>query len=89
MNATTAVAALSVLNTAGLELGPTAIRSGLRDVCWPGRLEVLSREPLLVVDSAHNGDSAQKLMSALTSLCGRRRLTVVVGASADHVTRIC
>ena len=32
---------------------------------WPGRLEVLSHDPLVVVDGAHNGDSAQKLAAAL------------------------
>lgn len=85
VNATTAVAALRELDK---ELGveTPAIREGLRSVYWPGRLEILARTPLLVVDSAHNGDSAQKLMTALRSLRHFRRLIVIVGASADHVT---
>ena len=38
-------------------------------VRWPGRLEILSRAPLVVADSAHNGDSAQKLVAALRAYC--------------------
>jgi len=84
MNATTAVAALALLP--GLKLRPKALRLGLRAVHWPGRLEILGRSPLVVADSAHNGDSAQKLVAALRACCPFRRLYVVFGASADHVT---
>jgi dihydrofolate synthase/folylpolyglutamate synthase len=58
----------------------------LRSVCWPGRLEVLGRTPLVAADSAHNGDSARKLIAALRDLAGNRRLIVVLGGSADHIT---
>ncbi len=83
VNATTAVAALA---ESGATVSAAAIRAGLRAVHWPGRLEILNRAPLLVADSAHNGDSAQKLRAALRALFGPRRLTVVLGASADHAT---
>ncbi|MEJ2733287.1 MAG: bifunctional folylpolyglutamate synthase/dihydrofolate synthase [Anaerolineae bacterium] len=86
VNAATAVAALSLLGRSGIDLPQTAIRDGLRAVHWPGRLEILGQAPLVVVDSAHNGDSAQKLVAALRDCCGRRRLVVVLGASADHAT---
>jgi len=84
MNAATAIAALAPLP--GVKLRPKALRLGLRAVRWPARLEILGRAPLVVVDSAHNGDSAQKLMAALRACCTFRRLLIVFGASADHVT---
>jgi len=83
LNATTAVAAVA---GSGTEVSAAAIRHGLRAVYWPARLEILNRGPWLVADSAHNGDSAQKLRAALQALFGGRRLTVVLGASTDHVT---
>lgn len=86
VNATTALAALSLLGGAAAEISPAAIREGLRTVYWPARLEVLGRAPLLVADCAHNGDSARKLMAALRRLGSFRRLVIVLGASADHVT---
>ncbi|MFC2037879.1 bifunctional folylpolyglutamate synthase/dihydrofolate synthase [Chloroflexota bacterium] len=86
LNATTAVATLSLLERNGVTVPLAALRQGLRAVQWQGRLEVLNRAPVLVADSAHNGDSARKLMAALGELVDFRRLIVVLGASADHVT---
>lgn len=82
-NAATAITALSVARERGLPIGDDAIRAGLRRVQWPGRLEILSREPLLVVDGAHNGDSALKLARALRDVFGRDDWTLIIGVSAD------
>jgi dihydrofolate synthase/folylpolyglutamate synthase len=60
-----------------------ALHTGLAAVKWPGRLEVLRREPLLVVDGAHNGDSAQKLAAALQEVFGIEKWTLIIGVSAD------
>ena len=87
-NATTAVAAVSALDQIGVAVPARAIRDGLRSVRWPGRLEILGRAPLVVADSAHNGDSAQKLMTALQSLADFMNLILVFGASSDHVTPV-
>ncbi len=86
VNATTAVAALSLLEEQGLALPAEATQRGLAAVRWPGRLEILSREPLVVVDCAHNADSARKSMAAMQEILDYDRLVVVLGASADHVT---
>jgi dihydrofolate synthase/folylpolyglutamate synthase len=60
-----------------------AIRQGLESVKWLGRLEVLSRDPLLVVDGAHNGDSAQRLAAALHEVFHLDQWTLIIGISAD------
>jgi dihydrofolate synthase/folylpolyglutamate synthase len=86
LNATTAVATLSQLERNGVTVPQAAMRQGLQAVRWQGRLEILNRAPVLVADSAHNGDSARKLMAALRELVDFRRLIVVFGASTDHVT---
>jgi dihydrofolate synthase/folylpolyglutamate synthase len=82
----TALATVSVLAESGAEVSESAVREGLRAVRWPGRLEILGYAPLLVVDSAHNGDSARKLATALREHFRFRRLIIVLGASADHAT---
>ena len=86
VNAASAMAAVSLLAECGVTLSAAAIRDGLRTVYWPGRLEILNRAPLLVADSAHNGDSAQKLIAALRTLGVYRHRIVILGSSADHVT---
>jgi dihydrofolate synthase/folylpolyglutamate synthase len=86
VNATTAVATVSLLETAGVEVPTAAMQEGLRTVQWQGRLEILGCSPLVIADSAHNGDSARKLRAALPVLFNYRRLVIVLGASSDHVT---
>lgn len=77
-NAALAVAALEAV---GVDSG--SIAAGLAGVSWPGRLEVLGRRPLIVVDGAHNRDSAQRLAEALKQYFSYGRLLLMVGMSSD------
>jgi dihydrofolate synthase/folylpolyglutamate synthase len=83
VNATVAIATLQTLREGPLPMPEEAIREGLRTVRWPGRLEVLSRQPLVVVDGAHNGDSMQRLIEALDVTFPGRRRVVLFAALAD------
>lgn len=83
INAATAITALRVAQQRGLPINDAAIRAGLLNVQWPGRLEILTREPLLVVDGAHNSHSAQRLAAALREVFQHDRWTLVIGISAD------
>jgi dihydrofolate synthase/folylpolyglutamate synthase len=82
-NAATAVLALEMLREAGLELSEAAIREGLGKVRWPARLEIIKRRPLLVLDGAHDAESARRLRSALSDYLAYSRAVLVVGVSAD------
>jgi dihydrofolate synthase/folylpolyglutamate synthase len=84
-NAVTAWAAIDGLERrAGLSVPLPARREGLQTTRWPGRLEILKHNPYLVVDSAHNGDSASKLQAALQDFFPGHRVILIFGASADH-----
>ena len=84
-NAVTAWAALDGLEArAGLSVPLADRREGLCNAQWPGRLEILGHEPYVVVDSAHNGDSANKLRHAFHDFFPGHRVILVFGASADH-----
>jgi len=82
-NATTAVAVAELLPGLGVRISEQAIAQGLYQVRWPGRLEVLSRAPFLVVDGAHNADSAHKLAVALRKYFQYERLFLIFGASLE------
>ncbi len=82
-NAAGAIAALDVLRQRGFRIPARAVREGLSNVFWPGRMEVLSREPLVVGDGAHNPYSVQVLRQALEEWFPDRRWVLVFGASAD------
>ncbi len=78
-NASLAVATATCLPHSGKAISPESVRRGLADVLWPGRLEIVGRNPTTVVDGAHNPDSAQKLMRALKTTFRYDRLIVIVG----------
>ena len=82
-NAVTAFAAMALLNDQGLRISDEALDRGFAHVDWPGRFEILSREPLLIVDSAHNPDSARRLRQTIDDYLPGRRLLLVFGASED------
>ncbi len=84
-NAVTALAALDCMEQrAGLSVPLSARLRGLESTRWPGRMEILGTDPYVVVDSAHNGDSANKLRVALHDFFPGRHLILVFGASGDH-----
>jgi len=82
-NAATAVAALEVLTEAGATIPKQDIAGGLARVSWPGRLEVLHRQPLVLLDGAHNPDSARKLKQAIGEYFSFKRAYLIIGASID------
>ena len=77
-NAATAAAALEAL-----DIPAGSIVAGLSRVRWPGRLQVLRRRPMLVVDGAHSADSARGLREALARHFHFARLLLIIGVSAD------
>ena len=70
---------------AARELGASeeAIRRGLLAVDWPGRFQVVRRDPIVVVDGAHNPGGARALAASLRAYFPGLPLTLVVGISAD------
>ena len=82
-NAATAYAALQTARQQGLEVSEAAIRKGFAEVVWPGRFELLRREPPVVVDSAHNRDSAARLRQTLDVYLPSRPVVLLFGASED------
>jgi dihydrofolate synthase/folylpolyglutamate synthase len=82
-NAATAVLAVEALAAAGVKVSEEAVKTGLEGVKWPGRIEVLKRRPLLIVDSAHTADSARRLRDTLLEYLRVDRATLVVGVMGD------
>ncbi len=82
-NAATAVAALEVLREQGHTISDPAMAQGFARVSWPCRLEVLSRDPLVVADGAHNPYSVAALLDSLPRYLKYRRLLLIVGVSRD------
>lgn len=82
-NAAGAVAVLELLQEQGYGIPQKALRQGLADTRWPARLEVVKREPLVVLDGAHNFDGARSLARALDDHFPGRGVVLVIGMLGD------
>ncbi len=82
-NAATAFAVLETGNQNGLSIPLEAIRAGFADVFWPGRFEIVNVSPPVILDCAHNRDSAQKLGLTLDEYYPKRPVFMIFGASED------
>jgi len=82
-NAALVLAAIELLNRKKTAVSEQHIQRGLADICWPGRLQVVSRNPLIILDGAHNLMAARNLAHYLSSQVAARKLTMVVGILDD------
>jgi len=83
-NACLALAAAECLQSAELSLPESAMRSGLEQAAWEGRLELISPEPDIYLDGAHNPASARVLADALGDLRpSYGKLVLVLGILSD------
>jgi dihydrofolate synthase/folylpolyglutamate synthase len=60
-----------------------AVRFGLRDVSWRGRLEVINQDPLTVIDVGHTPDGIRQSLASLKAIYGADSWILVVGVSRD------
>jgi dihydrofolate synthase / folylpolyglutamate synthase len=82
-NAALVLASCEALIRKGLSLPEAKIRSGLTQNRWPGRLEVASTEPLIILDGAHNLMAARNLARFIGHSLKAEKLTLVVGILDD------
>ncbi len=83
-NAVLAVAAAEAAQERGVLLDAAAIRRGLAEVAWPGRLQVLQDRPRIIVDGAHNPAGVETLASFLEEQrTALGRLILVFGVLQD------
>jgi len=81
-NAATAIAAVLQLPH-GFRVGVDAIRAGLQSVCWPGRLDVVATNPLVILDGAHNLDGIKALAADLPAVVQERPVHLLFGVMRD------
>lgn len=83
INAATAIAAVENLKHQGILLQKKHILAGLSKVVWKGRIQVVKKEPLVVLDGAHNIDGILKLKESIKIHFSFNRLILILGILAD------
>jgi dihydrofolate synthase/folylpolyglutamate synthase len=81
VNASVAVAAVELFT--GAELSDDAVRTALGSTLAPGRLEVISTQPLCIFDGSHNPPGMAETVASLQPILNRRRLIAVVSILKD------
>ncbi len=82
-NAALVIAASEILMGDKADISEENIRTGLTKVNWPGRLEILSTTPTVIIDGAHNLDAAKRLSEFLADFAETRPITMVIGILDD------
>jgi dihydrofolate synthase/folylpolyglutamate synthase len=82
-NAALALAAIERLEEKGVVISTENIRTGLKDVRWPGRMQVVAKAPTIILDGAHNPAAIQALAESLKTGYEYRRLILVLGVMND------
>jgi dihydrofolate synthase/folylpolyglutamate synthase len=85
-NAAVALAAAVTVGSS-YSLSPQAMRAGLAQVRWPGRLEVFGQQPLVLLDGAHNEDGIAALCRELPDVVRERPLHLVFSVMRDKAWR--
>ena len=85
-NAVTALKVLEVLKQRGWPVTEQAVKAGFEKAFIPARMEVISREPLCLLDGGHNPGCAQALGQALTRFVPQRKVAIM-GVMADKDSR--
>jgi dihydrofolate synthase/folylpolyglutamate synthase len=82
-NASSAILAVEKLKEMGWNIKTKAVRNGLKDVNWRGRLEVFRRNPLTLLDVAHNPGGTKILIDALEEFFPKKQIIFIFGVMAD------
>ena len=82
-NAATVLTVIELLRRQGITISEDSIRKGLKECYWPGRLELISREPLFILDGTHNEESAQALSQFLNNNLKDKNITLIIGILRD------
>ena len=82
-NAALALTALELLREKGWRVPEEAVRRGLAAVRWPGRFEVLGKDPVFLLDGAHNAHGMRAAVESLKALFPGKRWTFLLGIMAD------
>ena len=82
-NAAVVLSVMDALKSRGWCITEQHIREGLRTVSWPGRFDIISRQPLFIIDGGHNPQCIEALVKNIRDYLQDRKIVVLTGVLAD------
>ena len=82
-NAATALEVIRTLKNTGYTIADEAVRIGLEKTRWAGRFQVLQKDPLIIVDGAHNIDAIRRLAENIDIYLKGKKIVAIMGVFKD------
>lgn len=82
-NAALALEAIEALRKLGYELNDKAVYQGMKTAVWKGRFTVISKEPFIIMDGAHNQAAAEELVRSLKLYYPGKKFYYIFGMFRD------
>ena len=82
-NASVVLSVAETLIEKGWNITKENIYDGIRDVSWPGRFDIVSRDPLFIIDGGHNPQCLEALVKNIEDYLQGRRVIALTGVLAD------
>ena len=82
-NASVVLSIMDTLKDLGWQISEDNIRDGLRDASWPGRFDIVSRDPLFIIDGGHNPQCIEALVKNIQDYLTGRNVIALTGVLAD------
>ena len=82
-NAAVVLSVIDALTQRGWQIAETHIREGLQEVFWPGRFDIISRDPLFIIDGGHNPQCIEALVENIKDYLADKKIVVLAGVLAD------
>ena len=83
INAATAIGIIDALRLFNFIVPSDAIKRGLETTFWPGRFEVIDKDPFVILDGAQNAASAEALKDTIKKIFGDKKVILILGVSQD------
>ena len=82
-NAAVVLSVAETLIEKGWNISRENIYDGIRDVSWPGRFDIVTRDPLFIIDGGHNPQCLEALVKNIQDYLSDRRIIAITGVLAD------
>ncbi len=83
LNAVNVLCAVEILKSKGFTVPEEAVREGLLAARWPARFEIISRDPLIIFDGAHNPEGIETAVTSIKRYFGDQKVCILTGVMKD------
>ena len=82
-NAANVLSAVKELRALGMDIPSESVYKGLKDARWPARFELLSKDPLVIFDGAHNPEGIDAAVASVKYYFGSEKVCILTGVMRD------